>query len=214
MKTTLTVAAIAGFLALQHGNAQAACAVDREEVVRALEDGISTKELADKLDGCVALESLDDFGEPPHESSNAIGQSIKDTGSTYYEALIGCGYQAQRKELTCPIEIRRPLGFGGVPALQPVGSYEYVLFCVDMGGGAGLVPVNTNGVHVHDEVHGAGPNWYMSAVVPANEALFSVPLRGQTFRARAILSWAVPPAGCNAFPVWGNQADFRIRLDP
>ena len=76
------------------------------------------------------------------------------------------------------------------------------------------MPVNSNGVHVHDEAFGAMPNWYMSAVVPANQPLFSTPLVGQTLRARAILSWAVPPAGCNAIPVWGNPVDFRIRLDP
>ena len=109
---------------------------------------------------------------------NAIGQSIKDTGSTFYEALTSCGYHPQRKELTCPIEIRQPFGFAGGPALQPAGSYEYVLFCVNAG--AGMVPVNVNGVHVHDEVHGANPNWYLSAVVPADGDLFGVPLRGQT----------------------------------
>ncbi len=213
MKTTLTIALVAGLLALQHGSAQAAsCTVDREQVARALEDGVSPKDLADKLEGCIAVESLEDIGKATAESTNALGQTIKDTGSTFYEALTSCGYHPQRKELTCPIEIRQPFGFAGGPAIQPAGSYEYVLFCVESAGG--LRPVNTNGVHVHDEVHGASPNWYMTAVVPADVELFSVPLRGQTLRARAILSWAVPPAGCNATPIWGNQADFRIRLDP
>ncbi len=187
-------------------DAFAQCVVSRSEVLNLIEAGISTDELTKKLDGCVAEDSLTDN---VFASSN---QMITNTGSVYYEAITSCGYHPQRKELTCPIEIRQRFGFSGFPALQPAGSYEYVLFCVQTP--AGLVPVNTNGVHVHDESFGNNPNWYMTAVVPADGALFSQPLVGQTLRARAILSWAVPPAGCNAIPVWGNQADFRIRLDP
>jgi hypothetical protein len=213
MKATFTIALVAGVFLLPQAYAQEApCTVDREEVVKALEEGVSQDELSAKLEGCIAADSVGSAGKEVAVSLNAIGQKIKDTGSVFYEALTSCGYHPQRKELTCPIEIRQPFGFGGAPALQPAGSYEYVLFCVNTG--VGLIPVNVNGVHVHDEVFGASPNWYMSAVVPANGALFSMPLQGQTLRARAILSWAVPPAGCNAVPVWGNQADFRIRLDP
>ncbi len=186
---------------------QAKCTVSRGQVLESLRAGVSSEELVKKYRGCIAEELSETH------IANAVGQSIKDTGSTYYEALTSCGYHPQRKELTCPIEIRQPFGFGGPPALQPAGSYEYVLFCIQTPGG-GLVPVNTNGVHVHDEAFGANPNWYMTAVVPANRALFSQPLQGQTLRARAILSWGIPPAGCNATPIWGNQADFRVRLDP
>lgn len=188
----------------------AGCTVSRDEVQAMLDKGADPVELSAKLEGCVAKEIY--TANPAFAPANGIGQSIKDTGSTFYEALTSCGYQPQRKELTCPIEIRQPFGFGGPPALQPAGSYEYVLFCVNYG--AGLVPVNTNGVHVHDEAHGAVPNWYMSAVVPADLRLFSRPLRGQTLKARAILSWGLPPASCQFAPIWGNQADFRIRLDP
>ena len=187
--------------------AQEQCSVNRGEVLESLSAGVPTEELAKKYEGCIADDLVDG------NFSNAIGQGIENTGSTFYEALTSCGYHPQRKELTCPIAIRQQFGFGGMPALQPAGSYEYVLFCIQTPGG-GLVPVNTNGVHVHDEAFGAGPNWYMSAVVSANGALFSQPLQGQTLRARAILSWAIPPASCNAVPIWGNQADFRIRLDP
>lgn len=205
-KTTFALAVLSA-VALQTPAKAEECTVNRFEVLSLLEEGVSGEELGLKIDGCVA-----DDGRSESGAFASIGQSIEDTGSTFYEELTGCGYHPQRKELTCPIAINQPFGFGGAPALQPVGSYEYVLFCVNYG--AGLVPVNINGVHVHDEAFGANPNWYMSAVVPANAVLFSQPLLGQTLRARAILSWAVPPAGCNAVPVWGNQADFRIRLDP
>ena len=186
------------------------CQVRRTDILSELAKGVDPEKLAEKYAGCIAA---DGGLEPnPLPQNNAIGQSIKNTGSTRYEALTSCGYHPQRKEFTCPIEIRQPVGFGGVPALQPAGSYEYVLFCVNNGGG--YQPVNINGVHVHDEAFGSAPNWYHTAVVPANYALFNQPLIGQTMRARAILSWGIPPAGCNFVPIWGNQADFRIRLDP
>ena len=212
MKPTIITTLAGALMTLAVETSAANCVVSRDEVANAIEAGVPAKELAASLEGCVAAEAAVPAGKDALTTVNAIGQSIKDTGSTFYEALTSCGYHPQRKELTCPIEIRQPFGFAGGPALQPAGSYEYVLFCVNAG--AGMVPVNVNGVHVHDEVHGANPNWYLSAVVPADGDLFGVPLRGQTLRARAILSWAVPPAGCNAIPVWGNQADFRIRLDP
>ena len=212
-KLTLSILLpIAAWVYLPQVSAAATCQVSRDEVQKMLAKGADPVELSAKLAGCVAKEINTVTGAPGLVATNAIGQSIKDTGSTFYEALTSCGYHPQRKELTCPIEIRQPFGFGGAPALQPVGSYEYVLFCVNSG--AGMVPVNTNGVHVHDEAFGAGPNWYFSAVVPANQQLFSQPLRGQTLRARAILSWGLPPANCGFTPIWGNQADFRIRLDP
>ena len=90
-------------------------------------------------------------------------------------------------------------------------------FCVDTG--FGLSPVNVSGVHLHDEAFGVAPNWYLTAVVAADgdrhPNLFSAPLNGRTLRARAILSWAINPFGnCNFVPIWGNQADFHIRLDP
>ena len=196
--------ALLTLFAYSHTYAQ--CVVSRDEVLKKLEQGVSTEELSEQLKGCVAEEAVDANGDI------LAKQLIQNTGSVFYEAITSCGYHPQRKELTCPIEIRQQFGYGGMPALQPVGSYEYVLFCVQTP--AGLVPVNTNGVHVHDESFGVNPPWYMTAVVAANGALFSQPLVGQTLRARAILSWAVPPGGCNAIPVWGNQADFKIRLDP
>jgi len=178
--------------------------------------GLSGAAIYDKYSSC--LKSTSALVPLPASLDNIVwGKQnkiiITDTGSTAFEAITSCGYHPQRKELTCPIEIRQNAAYSGQPALQPAGSYEFVQFCVNYG--AGFVPVNVNGVHVHDEAFGNRPNWYMTAVVPADDQLFQQPLTGQTLRARAILSWNISPASdCNFQPIWGNQADFRIRLDP
>lgn len=183
------------------------CEFTSDQILGDLKAGLSGEQLNKKYSACLQ-------SQPP--SPNKVlsdAMVIKDTGNTFFEAITSCGYHSQRKELTCPLEIRQPWGFSGTPALQPAGSYEYVQFCVDYG--AGMVPVNVSGVHVHDEAFGVSPNWYTSVVVAADETLFSQPLVGQTLKARAILSWAFPPNGnCNFPPPWGNQADFKIRLDP
>lgn len=196
--------------------AQATCTVTRREVLAALEQGLSPVELARKYAGCV---SADDPSEPPKAA--IANQVIKDTGNTFWEAITSCGYHPQRKELTCPIEIRQRFGYGGPPAIQPAGSFEYLQFCVESPGPNGPVlrPVNVSGVHVHDEAFGRPPTWHLSTVVAADADrspnLFSRPLNGTTLRARAILSWAISPFGnCQFVPIWGNQADFIVRLDP
>lgn len=193
--------------------AQTDCKVTRSEVLAALERGLSPVELARKYAGCV---SADDPGTQPEAA--IANQVIKDTGNTFWEAITSCGYHPQRKELTCPIEIRQRFGYGGPPAIQPAGSFEYLQFCVANPGGP-LRPVNVSGVHVHDEAFGRLPTWHLSAVVAADADrspnLFSRPLNGTTLQARAILSWAIDPFGnCQFVPTWGNQADFIIRLDP
>ncbi len=136
---------------------------------------------------------------------------ITNTGSVYFEALESCGYHPQREEFTCSMSIRRQTGYAGQPAIG-AGSNEWVTVCVDYGNG--LEPVDTASVHVHDEAYNQSPNWYFSAVIQANEKLQAQVQKGQTLRARAILSWATPARECKYRPVWGNQADFRIRLDP
>lgn len=197
------------------------CKVTREQVLEDLKAGLSDVHLARKYAGCKAADPQDDPAEPRPDLGlthpGQFTQVITNTGSTFWESLTGCGYHPQRKELTCPIEIRQRWGYGGPPAIQPAGSFEYVQFCVQYGGI--LVPVNVSGVHLHDEIYGVPPNWYMTAVIAADgdrrPDLFTQPLNGRTLRARAILSWAINPFGnCNFVPIWGNQADFHIRLDP
>ncbi len=207
-----------GFLGISMGmdvrEAEGACVLKRSDVLAGINEKVPLEKLTEKYAGCVSADSQTVPTPPDPVPPDVKGQLITNTRDTSYEAIRSCGYHPQRKELACTIEIRQQFGFGGPPALQPAGSYEYVTFCFDYQDGAGLVPVNTNGVHLHDEQFGVNPMWYMSAVVPANARLFSLPLVGNTYRARAILSFGFPVGGCAAAPVFGNQADFRVRLDP
>jgi len=157
-----------------------------------------------KMESGLIDEILDKYTKP-------YVQVIINTGNTGYEGLEACGYHPQREEFTCSMAIKRRFGFAGVPAIG-AGSNEWVTVCVDYGGGMELV--DTASVHVHDEAFGAQPNWYFSAIVQADKKLQAQIQDGKTLKARAILSWAVPASSCNYQPVWGNQADFRIRLDP
>jgi len=182
--------------------------VTRDQVLASLEEGLTAQELEARFKPCLQANQT-----AAKETSKLSELVITDTGSTSFEAIKACGYHPQRKELTCPIEIRQRFGYGGPIAPQPAGSFEYLQFCVDYG--LGLVPVNVNGVHIHDEVFGVEPKWYFTGVVSADDTLFSQPLNGTTLQARAILSWAFSPGGdCNFKPIFGNQADFPIRLDP
>jgi hypothetical protein len=220
----------------------ATCTVSKAQIEAALASGATPEELYAQYGNCTA----DDPGAPPGsvctvgtappatpsnddeallaEITNPAWpptQIITNTGSTYYEAMTSCGYHPQKKQAACVIEIRQRFGFAGPPGGGP-GSFEHVLLCVDLGVGGvvNYVPINIGSVHVHDEAFGVQPRWYFTALIPANSVLAGRPLNGQTYAARAILSWAwAPPltaAACNTpwRPVWGNQIDFRIRLDP
>lgn len=216
--------------------AQAQCSVTKDQMTALLAQGYTETQLYSLYGTCsandplppggVCIENGGTFnaaGDPAAEKSgddqlmDALNpwtpttQIITNTGSVFYEALTSCGYHPQKKQAACAIEIRQRFGFGGMPGGGP-GSNEHVLFCVDLG--AGLVPINIGSVHLHDERFGVPPRWYFAALIPANTALASRPLDGTTYGARAILSWLWAPTNCNFRPVWGNQIDFRIRLDP
>jgi hypothetical protein len=227
---TLSLLLVAGLVSLP-ASAQAACTATRQQVLADLNSGLTAEDIQVKYAGCVADDTTPVTGSTgtttaspkalPFEDSEKVAafpnpqtpttQIITNTGSTFYEAIKTCGYHPQRKELACTIEIRQRFGFGG-NVCAAAGSHEFVTFCVDYG--AGLVLVNINGFHIHDEGFGVNPNWYFAAVVQSDWRLLSQPYRGQTLKARAILSWGAPVLNCVNAPTWGNQADFRIRLDP
>lgn len=203
ISNVLAVIVLAGLA--RSGQAQT-CVVSRDEVLSALANGVNAEELAHKYNGCVAADK-------PLQSEviSSLSEVITNTGNTYFEAIKSCGYQPQREEANCTVEIRQRWGFGG-PICKAAGSHEFLLLCVDLG--AGLVPVQMNGVHVQDESWGVSPGWSFSATIQSNAALLALPNDGRTLKARVILSWALPIRSCVAKPIWGNQSDFRIRLDP
>lgn len=185
------------------------CTISRDQITADLAVGVSADDLAVKYANCTAA----DLATTPARPAPVVSPSetITYPGSIYYEAIRSCGYQPQREEANCTVEIRQRAGYGGVIGGGP-GSNEFLLFCVDYG--TGFVPVNTNGVHVHDESRGALPTWSFSATIQSNAALLQLPNNGRTLKGRVILSWGFPPAGCSSRPTWGNQSDFRFRLDP
>jgi hypothetical protein len=208
--------------------ASAQCTVTRSQVEADVAAGLTPDEIALKYAGCTAstanptgatgaakAEPQEDAPAPAPNATAPTSLILTNTGSTFYEAIRSCGYHPQREELACTIEVRQRFGFGG-PICNAPGSHEFIHFCVDYG--AGLVPVHINGFHIHDEMFNIGPNWYFSAVVQSDWRLLSLPNNGRTLKARAILAWNQVLGGganyCNLAPIWGNQADFRIRLDP
>jgi hypothetical protein len=134
--------------------------------------------------------------------------SVAYAGSRFYEEITCCGYDPQKQQFACPVEIKQTFGFG--PAAFP-GSREHVLSCVDFG--AGFVPVAEDSVHLANAVAGA-PNWYFAVIADASGPLLEAKLSGKPLLARSILSWQLVPTGCNYKPIWGNVLDYQIRLDP
>jgi hypothetical protein len=187
----------------------ATCPQNRANIEAAVESGEPTDQISETMASCL-LSPISGA-----ELSAPYNQSITNPGgsNTSFEAIEACGYNPQRKEATCPIQIRQPTGFGGMICAAS-GSWEFVLLCVDFG--AGLVPINVNGFHVYDST--LAPNWDFAAVIQSNATLMDQQYTGQALPARAILSWMVNPmvgpVPCNFVPTWGNRSDFRIRLDP
>jgi len=230
--TTLlwAVLVLAAFLA-SSAPILAQCTVTRDQLAADVNSGLSPDEINAKYAGCVAADQAGTGATAAtgqESTAAATGTIIQSPlpppgspstmiftypSSVFYEEQKACGYHPQREELDCTVQIKQRFGFAGVPAIG-AGSNEFILFCVDYGDGLGLVPVNTNGVHVHDEPFGVQPSWYFGVVVQSNPRLLALINNGRTLKARSILSWNVPPAACNTVPFWGNWLDFRIRLDP
>ena len=207
---------LAGFQSLQ-----AQCP-SRSVVEAELANGVTGEELYTKYGNCGVsssgtLSSALDVAysnEDVELGVDALNVIINPPNSSqFWEALQACGYHPQREEAECAIDIRQSFGFGGAIGAG-AGSHEWVLFCAGIGAGGALVPINISGVHIHD-APGQNPRWDFGVAIQANPALHQRLNNGATLQARAILSWAiVPPLNCNWAPVWGNWANFRIRLDP
>ncbi len=190
-----------------------ACGRTRADLEEALLAGVSAQDLSDQHNDCLGMGIFGDGFETGDTTgwSSVAKQETTPTGSITYEEIDACGYHPQRRELDCAVELKQRFGFAGAPGAGP-GSWEWIQFCVDYG--VGLVPVNVSAVHVHDEPFGDMGPWYYGVSVAADTSLHQALTNGQTLIARAILSWTLIPNSCSYTPPWGNQADFRIKLDP
>lgn len=144
-----------------------------------------------------------------YTAAQQCGATVSHVGSIYYEELSCSGYDPQRRQFASPVKIKQAFGFGGAPV---PGSREYVLHCVADAAGV-LQPVGNDSVHLSNAT-GQPPTWQFAIIASANESLETLqPMNNQPRNARSILSWALPPTGCNFVPIWGNALNYRIRLD-
>jgi hypothetical protein len=199
------------------GSAWAQCTVTRSQIEDAIKAGATGDDLYNQYGSCTSSDTPTGTASQFPQGSQSVPRAIGNKLNTFvnfninWERIEACGYHPQRQEADCAIEILRNTGYGGPICVGP-GSFEWVELCVNFG--AGLVPVGIGQVHVHDAA-GQLPPWDFGVVVQGNPQIAGRLKNGATFPARAILSWAIiPPANCNWAPVFGNWANFRLRLDP
>lgn len=143
-------------------------------------------------------------------AAQQCGAAVSNVGSLYFEEMSCAGYDPQRRQFAAPVKIKQVFGFGGAPL---PGSREYVLHCVADPAGV-LQPVGYDSVHLANALPGQVPTWQFAVITSATQNLQTIqPMNNQTRTARSILSWALPPTGCNYAPIWGNALNYRIRLD-
>lgn len=210
------------------------CSTDniKQAVLDDIKAGMRPEELDKKYDYCREQTPVDTAAAAvPGALSPGKGCAITQS-NVFWEAIPGdpvnngrpengcCGYHPQNRTFTCPIVLKRTTGYGAFgPA--PLGSYEHTLWCVDFGGGV-YTPVANGMVHVTNAVAAGGPPpWYFATLGRTNHKRLVLPPwmggnygTGKAYPARAILTWAWPAPNCNYVPIWGNRADFMIRLDP
>lgn len=147
---------------------------------------------------------------PFFEAARECGAAVSNLGSIFFEEMSCVGYDPQRRQFAAPVKIKQIGGYGGAPL---PGSREYVLHCVADAAGV-LQPVGIDSVHLANALPGNTPTWQFAVITSANHNLQLIqPMNNQTRTARSILSWNMPPTGCNYQPIWGNALNYRIRLD-
>jgi len=157
--------------------------------------------------------SLDSF-----DSLDPAGEKTK-TGfifNNFYEQTNGCGYHPQARNVGCDVEIKQPFGFGPFGA-NPLGSTEFVRFCLDCDNNGTWEFTTVGTVHATDNVAaGPTPSWYHLVTQSATGDPLCVPNNGAQGRMRTILSWSFMPPSCVNFQgiIWGNVMDVTIRRDP
>jgi len=189
--------------------AEVAKQVDAALQLPAAEQAKALASIYEKYKSCGTIDGAQvSPNDPIYTAARQCGAKVAYVGSLYYEEMSCCGYDPQRRAFACPVKIKQPFGFG--PSPLP-GSREYTLHCVADAAGV-FQPVGIDSVHLSDSKY--SPTWQFATVTHANQNLGLVqPMSGEPRRARSILSWNLPPDGCNFTPIWGDVLDYVIRLD-
>jgi len=154
------------------------------------------------------------FGTSPNLGLKAVNAMA---GNTSYEEVECVSYSPSRDRIEATIHVKRSYGYSGGPC--SAGSFEYVRFYIDYGGGwedAGLAAVNVHDIPDGEDCRGDAnhPISYVCGVdhAPRRKYCGSPVLPA----IRAILSWnLVPsPADPDWQPPWGNVHDCRAQISP
>jgi hypothetical protein len=145
--------------------------------------------------------------------ADVISALLDTEGDTTFEELDCVGLDTNESTLAGTLTVKLANGYSG--GLCSTGSFEYVAFFIDAGGGFRYV--GTTSVNVHD-LSSIPPDGVKYAVVlPVDFTEFREPCEAGavTLRVRAILSWGVqPPPDPNFVPVWGNREETVVLVPP
>jgi hypothetical protein len=142
-----------------------------------------------------------------------IAALLETDGDTSFEELDCVGLDTNESILAGTLTVKLPSGYSG--GLCSAGSFEYVAFFVDAGGG--FTHVGTTSVNVHDLTTIPPGGVKYAVVLPVDLTAFRQPCEegAVTLRVRAILSWGVqPPPDPNFVPVWGNREETLVLVLP
>lgn len=150
-----------------------------------------------------------------HLESGKVSSTLF-ANDTTYERLSCIGFNPDLSILSATIEVKLPFGFGG--GLCTKGSFEYVRFWVNYGGGwtdIGVTVVNTHDIpdSLDCSKSPTKPLHYtLSLKFNPNHKLCTTPVLP---RIRATLSWNEQPPNNPYFsPVWGNTLEETIESPP
>jgi hypothetical protein len=146
---------------------------------------------------------------PVGSFNNIYGEELL---GTFYERIRGAGYHPEADCLGAAIELRRPVGYGGMD-----GSPERVRFFVDWEGDGRF----TAAAPMPGEVgfcafdNGDVERTPVAYLVCTHGLVRPQNLRPRSaYRLRVILSWRDPITGPDFMPRWGDRQDYLIQIDP
>jgi hypothetical protein len=158
------------------------------------------------------LENPNYFGTLPGSKLTVVQQIQYDTR---YEQLECVGALPEENIISATFKVKLPYGFNG--GLCTPGSHEYIRFFIDWDNDGdytdfdedlGLVSVN-----VHD-IQEAKKSPLCYAACKSFKSPRSNCQDPLVVKARAILSWQVPPTGPSFIPPWGNVMECWIQIAP